>query len=127
MKELILYIEPPDTKVLGVFGNDVRLQTHGYITDEKTKEDKDILHCTLVLSKENYLELWDKWLTGKKDYCERYNSYCDVMGYFHPINPILIGTQKINKWNESNEDYDIIEVSVYKADKFTEIPDFEHG
>jgi hypothetical protein len=74
-----------------------------------------------------YLQEWKKWIQGKRAYCERFNHYCGVMGYVHPENPELIGTQQINKWNEEKEDYDVIEVPVYKADKFNMEPDFEHG
>lgn len=123
--EIVIYLECPNTEVLGVFGENVHLLTHGFIdNDSDTSED---FECILITSEKEYLKQWKAWLKGKQDYCERYNHYCGVLGYVHPINPELLGTQKITKWNEEKEDMEVIEVNVYTADKFTSPPDFEHG
>ena len=127
--ETTIYLECPDTKILGVFGKSIHLLTHGY-NEERGEEGEGIeedFECILIVPEKVYLKEWRKWIEGKREYCERFNHYCGVMGYVHPLNPELIGTQKINKWNKEREDMDIIEVSVYKADKFTDTPDFEHG
>lgn len=119
---VVLYLECPNTEILGVFGNDIHLKTYGFIDN-----GADIEHCVLIIPEKVYLKEWKKWIQGKREYCERFNEYCGVMGYVHPDNPILIGTQKLNIWNDRKEDYDVVEVSVYKADKFSNKPDFEHG
>lgn len=118
---VVLYLDCSNTEILGVFGNDIHLKTHGFIDD-----GADIEHCVLIVPEKVYLKEWKKWIQGKRVYCERFNEYCGVMGYVHPDNPILTGTQKLNIWNDRKEDYDIIEVNVYKADKFSK-NDFEHG
>lgn len=120
---ITIYLECPDTKILGVFGKGIHLLTHGFNEEEEDKE----FECVLIIPEKVYLKEWKKWIQGKRDYCERFDHYCGIMGYVHPLNPELIGTQNINKWNEEKQDYDIIEVSVYKADVFTDRPDFEHG
>jgi hypothetical protein len=122
--EITIYLECPNTEILGVFGKGVHLLTHVYKEIEEEVED---FECILIVPENVYIKEWKKWLKGKKEYCERFNHYCGVMGYVHPSNPELIGTQKINRWNEKKQDMEIVEVSVYKADIFNEEPDFEHG
>ena len=127
--ETTIYLECPNTEILGVFGKGIHLLTHGFNEEEEPDEeteDKEF-DCILIIPVSVYLKEWKKWIAGKRDYCERWDHYCGVMGYVHPLNPELIGTQKINKWNEEKKDMEVVEVPVYKADKFTEEPDFEHG
>lgn len=124
-KNVVIYLDVSDTDILGVFGNKIHLLTHGY---EYDNEDFDTeFECILQVPQNIYLKEWKKWLTGKKDYCERWKEYCGVGGYVHPENPKLIGKQNINKWNEEKGDYVSVEVEVYSANKFPNEPDFEHG
>ena len=122
-KEVTLYLEVPYTKVLGVFGHEIHLEVNGFIGEDIEEE---IEHAVLIVPENIYLQQWRIWLDGKRDYCERLNYYCGVMGYVHPINPKLIGETSLNIWNENKQDMESITVPVYKARKFTE-PGFEHG
>lgn len=124
--ETIIYLECPNTEILGVFEKEIHLLTYGYTGKEDDKEDNEF-ECILIVPEKVYLKEWKKWINGKRDYCERYNHYCGVMGYVHPSNPELIGKQNINKWNKEKQDMEVIEVPVYKADIFNNEPDFEHG
>lgn len=125
-EDVVIFLECPDTKILGVFGKEIHLLTHGYKETDTEKPDNDF-DCVLIISEKVYLQEWKKWINGKRDYCERWNQYCGVMGYVSPSNPELIGTQNINKWNKERGDFDIIDVPVYKANTFNDEPDFEHG
>jgi hypothetical protein len=141
--EVNISLDVSNTEVLGVFGKGIHLLTHGYkITDEskivnievgksykasELSEGTEDFECILVIPEKIYLQEWKKWIKGKKEYCERFNSYCGVMGYVYPDNPILIGKQTINRYNQEKKDYEQIELDVYKGDIFTGNPDFEHG
>ncbi len=120
-----IFLECPNTEILGVFNKGVHLFAHGYI-DEDEENTKDF-DCILIIPEKVYLQQWKKWIQGKREYCERFDHYCGVMGYVNPDNPELLGTQKLNRWNENIHDMELKEFSVYKADKFSDIPDFEHG
>jgi hypothetical protein len=123
-KDTILYIEPPVTKIIGVVGKNIYLLTHGY---EDDADVKDIDDCVVIITESTYKRLWKKWIEGKRDYCERFNHFCGVMGYFTTINPIPNGTISITKYNENKKDYDFVEVPLYIATEFTENPEFEYG
>lgn len=129
-EEIVIYLECPKTTILGVFNKGIHLLTHGYINREDEEGEEEIdedFECILIVPESVYINEWRKWIKGKREYCERFDHYCGVMGYVFPENPIFEGTQKINKYNIEKGDYDIIEVSVYSADKFNNKPGFEHG
>ena len=113
--------EAPVTEVLGVFGKEIHLFTYGH------KDDTEDFECILIMTEKEYLNQWKKWIKGKRDYCERYNHYCGVMGYVYSEDAELIGTQKLNRYNSDTGEDGIIEFPVYKAEKFWDEPDFEHG
>jgi hypothetical protein len=125
--EITISLDVSNTEILGVFGKGIHLLTHGYSEDESEKEEPNDFECILVVPERIYLQEWKKWIKGKKEYCERNNYYCGVMGYVYPDNPILIGKQTINRYNEEQSQYEKVQLDVYKADIFTGNPDFEHG
>jgi hypothetical protein len=120
---MVIYLDCSNTEVLGVMGKDIHLKTHGY--NEETEEEFDNL--ILLVPEKVYLKEWKKWIEGKRRYCELHNFYCGVMGYVLAENPKYVGMQTINNWNNLLEDYETIEVPVYKASIFSDVPDFERG
>lgn len=123
--EITVFLECPSTEILGVYGEDIHLLTHGFKEhDDDTTED---IECIILIPEKTYIKEWKKWINGKRNYCELNNHYCGVMGYVTKDNPKLIGTQKINRYNELTEEDDVIELDVYKIRSFDNEPDFEHG
>ena len=141
--EITISLDVSNTEILGVFDKGIYLLTYGYkIIDEnkivnlevgksyvasELSEGTEDFECILVMPEKIYIQEWKKWIKGKKEYCERFNHYCGVMGCVYPDNPVLIGKQTINRYNKQKEDYEQLELDVYKADIFTGSPDFEHG
>lgn len=120
--EITINMDCSSTEILGVFNEKLHLLTYGY-----NEDNSQIFDCILIVSKKEYLKQWKYWMQGKEEYCQRYEHYCGVMGYVSAINPVLLGTQKINKWNKQKEDMDVVDVNVYEAKSFTHPPEFEHG
>jgi len=122
MEEITIFLECPNTEILGVVGKNIHLLTHGFKNDEDSDFD-----CVLVVSVKEYLKQWKAWLRGKKRYCERYNHYCGVMGTVSAKDPVKTGTQTIFKWNEKTEDMEEVIIPLYIATEFEGEPNFEHG
>ena len=118
-EELRIMLECTNTGILGVFGKDVHLFAHFW------EGDKDG-YCVLIIPEGVYIKEWKKWLKGKREYCERYDHYCGVMGHVYALNPEKIGMTTLNRWNEDKFDMKEVDFPVYKASKF-DVNDFEHG
>jgi len=125
MNDIMISLECPSTKILGVFGKNIHLLTYGYKDEGDLQTDIDDL--VLVIPIEVYIKQWKAWIDGKRDYCERFNHYCGVMGTVSAKDPREAGIQTIFKWNEKTEEMDEIEVPIYTAIDFDGPPDFEHG
>lgn len=123
--EVTVFLECPNTEILGVYGEDIHLLTHGYKEhNDGTTED---IECIILVPEKTYIKEWRKWISGKRGYCERFEHYCGVMGYVTKDSPKLVGTQKINRFNELTEEEEVVELEVYKIRAFDGEPDFEHG
>lgn len=109
-----------DSQVLGVFDNMVHVKGIKYAEDE-------ILDCILIIPREVYLIVWNTWLNGKREYCERYNDYCGVMGYINAEEFIKTTPITLNKWNKDSEKMIPFEHEAFIVTKFEERCDFEHG
>jgi len=125
--EVVINLECPRTEVLGVFGKNIHLLTDGFT--ENDSDTSESFECVLVISESLYIKEWKKWIAGKKDYCERWNEYCGVMGIVYSEDAKEVGTCKLIKWSDDldQEEPTIVEVPVYRVTKFSDIPDFEHG
>ena len=129
MKNIDITFDPSKDEVLGVFGEEVHILC-GFFEDPNTNDEE----CIVITPREEYLRIWNLWLDGKKNYCERYNEYCGVMGYVLAEEIKEIDKIILNKFNphskEDNEDtwfYIEVPTRTFKVSKFSGIPDFEHG
>lgn len=126
IEDVIIFLDASETHVLGVFGDEVHLQTWGFTMSDDPNDDT--FECILIIPRTTYLNQWNKWLDGKKSICSSYNEYCGVSGTVVAIDPVLTGGKKtLNIWNEEKEDTEPKEFVVYKATEFDGEPDFEHG
>ena len=119
-EELHMTFDPSRDEVLGVFGDKVHVRGG----------DSEYV---MIMTKKTYLKVWDNWLKGKQNHCERYDEYCGVGGYTVPIKIVktdLKITLCLCEDDESDEDGCKIvekEVDAYYVVKFDELHDFEHG
>jgi len=129
-KDLVLFFDPSEDKVLGVFGKQVHIETHGY-PNENSESD---FPCILVVSRREYMRIWNLWLDGKKRFCEKSNHYCGVMGYtvaekFEEIDRIILNKESPDWDDNVEETWNFIEVPTrtFLVKKFEANCDFEHG
>lgn len=112
-EEIIIAFDPSKDKVLGVFGNAVHI---------------DNREGVIITSIDEYLRVWKNWLIGKKEYCERYNHYCGVMGYVSPVSIEEKDTKiQVVEWDDEKEEQITIDKRVFLVKRFEDEPDFEHG
>jgi hypothetical protein len=127
----VLLFDPSTSNVLGVFGDKIHVESHGHYESPTQEND---FECVLTIPKKKYLRIWNMWLEGKKDYCERYNYYCGVMGYTIAEDFTEIDNITLNKFNpqanNDNEDtwfYIEVPTRAFLVNKFEDHCDFEHG
>jgi len=112
-------LDPSSCEILGVFGKDI------YIRIESFDPNQTIV---LLIGEDVFHGMWRKWVQGKREYCERFNHFCGVMGYFIPEDcEVLEDTITVHDWNELESDYNYREVSAVRVRNWSEEPDFEHG
>lgn len=121
-EELSVAFEPGRAEILGCFKDYVDVK--GILYSEEDYDD-----VILRISREEYIRVFNIWLDGKKEYCERKGYYCGVMGYISSLSAKKVGNQVLSEYTGDGEtdtfidkDYTIIEVS-----KFDDYCDFEHG
>lgn len=93
--------------ILGVLGGDVFL-----------RGTPDFEHdCVVQISRELFKESLDYYLNDKKDYCERYNHFCGVMGSIRSLDCERMGKIEV----------DGKLLRVYKVNAIDPDTDMEHG
>lgn len=129
MKAENITFDPSENKVLGVFGNDIYIRS--LFTGNNLDDVKTIV---LIISREEYSRVWNLWLDGKKEYCERHNHFCGVDGVFYAKEFEVADKVLINMeapfWDFHDEDtwtYIETPVDTFRITKFNDAPDFEHG
>jgi hypothetical protein len=127
LEEDHITFDPSRDEVLGVFGDDVYVRID--ILTEKDSEPG-----VLIISRNEYLRVWNNWLDGKKRYCESNNHFCGVMGYTFPEDYKLVESIVLNLENPKLDEQDEstwtsipTKVTTYKVRKFEDHHDFEHG
>jgi hypothetical protein len=111
----------PSDKILGVFDEWIYIEG---IDHSKGSNEWD---CVLAIQRNEFLRIFNIWLDGKKDYCERFNHFCGQMGTADVVKFAKQGTIDINRWNEKKEDYDVLIVPLYFVTKVGNQCYFEHG
>jgi len=96
-----------DLDILGVYGKDVYLR--GKINFEHD--------CVIQISTQLFKKSLDYWINDKKDYCERYDHFCGMMGSIRPLEYEEMGKMEIEE----------VELTVYKFNSIEEFTDMEHG
>jgi len=96
-----------DLDILGVFGKDVYLK--GTINFEQD--------CVIQIPRQLFKRSMDYWLNDKKDYCERYDHFCGVMGSIRPLDYQEMGTTVVDE----------VELKVFKFTSIDSNTDMEHG
>ena len=96
-----------DLNILGVIGKDVFLR--GRYNFEQD--------CVIQIPRQLFKKSVDHWLDDKKDYCERYDHFCGMMGSIRPIDYQEMGTIVVD------ED----ELKVFKFNSIEDFTDMEHG
>ena len=112
IKNLHLRFDPSQDSVLGVFGDFIHVQ---------------VSEAVLQIPRAQYVKSWILWLNGKKEYCERYNHYCGVMGNTIPLEFTQTQDIIINEWSQSDEDYKKVSYPSFIVTRFDDVYDFEHG
>lgn len=127
-EELTIFFDPSEDKILGVFGDEVHVETYAM------KEEGEDVPCVIIIPKKEYFRIWDLWIEGKKRYCELWGHYCGVMGYtfaekFKEVSSITLNKMSPD-WNDDVEEtWTFVEVPTrtFKVTKFEDHCDFEHG
>ena len=111
-EDLNLTFIPNQSKILGVVGDMIHV-----------KNDENIL----IIPREEYFRVWNKWLDNKKWYCENRGYYCGVHGGAYPVEYTKSKPIILNEWSESDEDMRKVKYNSYIITKFEEDVDMEHG
>jgi hypothetical protein len=112
--------DPSSDEILGVFGNKIHIKAYHYNDiDEQTP-------VILIISKKLFHKTWDNWINDKKEYCERYEEYCGIMGHTYIKEGEILDT-KISLYEYEDDSRIEIFPTVIKVNKFYDHHDFEHG
>lgn len=99
-----------DLNILGVIGKDVFLR--GRYNFEQD--------CVIQIPRQLFKKSLDYWLDDKKDYCERYDHFCGMMGSIRPLDFQEMGTMVVDE-DEPKE------LKVFKFNSIEDFTDMEHG
>lgn len=94
-------------EIIGVVGEDVFLR--GALDFEQD--------CLIQISRRLFMESMEYWLDDKKDYCERYDHFCGVMGSIRSLDCEKNGKIEV----------DGKLLRVYKVNAIDSDTDMEHG
>ena len=122
--EVTICLEVPETKVLGVFGDDIHLLAYAF--DGEDKENGEDFDCVLVVTRKLYLREWGKWIDGKKKHCEKFKEYCGILGQVYSEEVFPLGMQQVLRFNDSLERTEVATLPTYRVRKFDK-PEFDHG
>ena len=121
IEKLRLSFSYDDLTILGVFKNNVYIK--GRILCDHDDYTFDHNNCVLVIERKLFKKTTDMWLDAKRDYCERYNHFCGVMGGLYPD----IFEESEDKIEILNDECELVPVRAFVVNSFEDCIDMEHG